>query len=609
MAIAVSTAWKNAIQAQFRYPAYIRMTLNIVQPGMREGSVVTASSTEPITNVNVVKDGTVHQVEPVATFESNRWIGDGSMYLPSEIASDNSYVEWWSQTAVNPQARPRLTFVFDKAYTIPGLYCTWDTATDSWPTDLTVQGYNTAGTLIRTYRVGSINSSSGYFDAPFEDVKRVDLIFLGWSKSSWRARVEEVIFGLSLSFSNDKITSATYDASSSPVAQELPVAKLQMTLNNFDNTFDPMLVEGYSKYLSERQLVEVSWGFGVNSRDIEWMAPWPMYLQSWSIPNDAYTVQLTATNRLEFLTREYIRGVYDGSRRSLSEIMLDILESSDLTREQITEEPWEFADALDTLYTTAPAPRMAANALIQLLAGAAGCFVDINPRNGYIRIRNSTEHAEYDISTQQQLGNPSVSIDQRLKSISAYLYSYTQRTTQEQVCSLEYSISGTQVVTIEFGPDTIVADPTVEVAGADLLDMTCYARGAELVLHATSPTFTTIVVNGYIVDSAKTLVPFYTDVAADRGIELVIDNPFITETETLQVAASSVLNYYQKRKTVSAQYLGYPELEVGDSVDMTTRYGKFEGVIEKLQLTFNGGFTGVATIKAEEGKMYELDNT
>ena len=113
MAIAVSTTWKEAIQAQFRYPAYLRLTLGVQPPGIREGAQVSTSATESITSVDTILDGNKANAEPVATFEKDRWMGDGSMYLPSEVASQNKPMEWWSNDCT--ASAVELTFIFDTA--------------------------------------------------------------------------------------------------------------------------------------------------------------------------------------------------------------------------------------------------------------------------------------------------------------------------------------------------------------------------------------------------------------------------------------------------------------------------------------------------------------
>lgn len=597
MAIEVSQAWKDAIQSQFRYPAYIRMTLNITPPGMREGTIIQTPDTESITSTDTIKDNTVQQSEPVATFELNRWIGDGSMYLPSTDVSLNPHMEWWSSEPV-VSSKPKLTFTFDKPYSIPGMYCVWDTETNSYPTNLILKGYNDSGTLVQSYNITSISSNEGYFDAAFENITKIELYIQEWSNNFWRARIEEIVFGVYLNFDNAKISQADFATSCSLIAQDLPVMQMSVDLTNYDKEFDPTLVSGYAKYLSERQMISISWGFSTDAHTVEWMNPWPMFLKSWTIPSDTPEVKLSTTDRLSFLTNNYRKGVYTGDIRSLKDVMLDVLNDSNIIKEHIGDTPWELDSVLDKLYTRAPAPVQAYNSLVQLLAGAGGCFLDINPRNNYIRVRKATTPTDYDISTAQQLGDPAISIEQNLKSVSVQLYSYSRRLTPEQVCTLEYIVDGTQ--TFEVDLNGIVMDPFTEVTGATLVSATYYARSATLTLSTTTPSKVTVVISGYIVEESTALISFYNNPNVTQGLEVTIDNPFITEPKTLIAAATAVRDYYLKRKTVQAPYLGYPELELGDAVDMTTTYGKFSGGLTSLKLTFNGGFNGTAEMLAEE---------
>lgn len=597
MSIPVSAAWQQAIQGQFRYPAYIKMALSLQPPGLREGATPSTDATEPITSTEVLFDGLQDVIEPVATFEQNRWRGDGSMYLPSENPSNNSPVEWWSNTCDFETVS--LTFTFDKVYTVPGMFAVWDTETDSWPTLLTLEGINSSGESVGVYEITSVTSVSGYFDAPFDDVLQVVLTIHRWSKPNWRVRINEIVFGLYLRFSNDNVPAVSVVASSHLLAAELPKMSVKFTINNYDRTFDPMLREGYSRYLAERQQVELSWGFNVDGTNIEWMDPWPVYLSAWKIPADSPTVELTTTNRLSFLSSTYTRGTYDGSTRSFKAMALSVLQNCNIIRAFDDEEPWILDDLLDALYTRAPEPLEAPNVILQLIANATGCILDVAPETNYIRVRRSSTASPYSITTLQQLGDPAFNIADRLRSVQVGLRTFSQREAAEKVYSFEGHIAGSEVLEIKFDGNAIVVNPTATVSGASISTAVYYARRAFITLVADAAgADVTLTINGYVVDESTTYVQTYLNTDVDSGVEVVVDNPLITEMATLSRVAEVTKNYYLRRKTAKVTYTGYPEIETGDALAFKTNYGDFDAEIQNLALEFNGGFNGTLEVKA-----------
>ena len=121
---------------------------------------------------------------------------------------------------------------------------TWDTETNSWPTDWEVIGYKQNG-IEQRYRVTTTHSSDEFAETPMDDVVGINIKIYKWSKSNWRVRINEVTFGTYLNFSNDNITKADSSVAVSPVMEELPTCQFSFTFSNYDKVFDPQLQQGY----------------------------------------------------------------------------------------------------------------------------------------------------------------------------------------------------------------------------------------------------------------------------------------------------------------------------------------------------------------------------
>lgn len=603
MAIEVSNQWKESIKGQFRYPGYLKVLLALVPDEIREDASVSTSQTEGISSPVQLTDGVKVGREPVATFERNRWLGDGSQYLPSATAEKNGEIEWWSNTSNISTTKPiTLTFTFSRTFSFAGLFAVWDTETNSWPTNWTVTGYHSDGTT-QTYSITDTSSAEEFAATPMDDVKKVVIKIRKWSKTGWRARINEITFGAYLTFTNDDISRADSSMAVSPTMEELPTCQFSFTFNNYDRSFDPQLQSGYAKYLARKQLIQAQWGFETSAGNVEWMTPWPLYLNTWQVPADSPEVKLTAQSRLSFMDTEYIKGVYDGQRHNMYDLAVHILENSNILRETNYEIPWEIAETLKNFYTRAPMPISATNSLLQLIANASGHTLDTNLRNGYIRLRAPVTETDYSVGVAQQMGDPSFEIQDKLKSIKVGLHSYSFSDEITEVYKTELVLSSTTEITCYFNSDTIVQDPQVTAINAQVQVVATYARAMILRVQPDDPNeIITISIAGQEVEESVAMVEVYNDPKVISGAEIEVDNELITEMDTVQYLAPYLISYYKRRNHMSVPYLGYPELEAGDRISIPTNYGDDTGDIVSAKVTFNGGFSGtLKVISTKEG--------
>lgn len=599
MSILVSKTWKNAIQAQFRYPGYLKIQLDIVPPDIVENTTVSSTDTDKWTQASNVLGSNNVPYEPTASLEHNRWLLGGNMTLIDDQNPANNRMGWWSDDIVSTSNPIVFLFSFSQAYDLIGFYIQWDTQTNSWATDFTFEGLDADSQVIQTRTVKSAKKPDEYYDVEMTGVHAIRLTFRAWSKPNWRARIEYIVLGRLIQFDNDRVQSATYGASTHLLSNQLPTSQLDLEISNYDREFDPRIQEGVSVYLARRQQVRAQWGFETSYGTVEWLKEWPLWLSSWSIPADAQTFKLSTGSRLAFMTNKYIYGQYTGTPATFASVAQYMLEHSTITKEGTNEVPWNLDPILSTLYTRAPLPVAAENTVLQLLANAAGCMLTIDNQNDYVCIKSSVSPSGYTITENQQLGDPSFQISDRLKSVQVSLYTFSTKSSSEKIYSFDGKLSGRNVLQIVYDSDVIAVNPSVSsISGATLNSATFYARAA--VLDVTAPDTETdvdITITGTIVEESKTWIQTYSNTDVVDGLEVSVDNPLITEMATLRRVADATLQYYQKRTETTIPYLGYPELQPLDTVDIQSTYGKFSGGITDAKLSFNGGFDGTVTVR------------
>lgn len=596
--LAVSTQWQNASREQFRYQAYLKVALEIVPPGIRQGLSVSSDATFSRSDVEEVADGIKPSPKRYATFEHNRFALDGSYNVfPSTADTDI----WWTEKSIASGSTAVLHFDFDKAYTIPGMHIVWDTESGSFPERFTVKGYASADgdEPAYTITVTDVTSVEGFFDSlAMDNITAVDLVIDSWGLHGWRGRVSEITFGMIIevdSVNNGRIISATQTSKADPLNRQLPTHNLDIKLRNYDKYFDPELESGVSKYLAKQQVVKAQWMFTTGQGVVEY-APQQAYLtESFSIPTGSKDVELHMTNRLATLDKEFKMGNYTGSERSLKAIAEYVLSNSDVLKETNEQEPWVLADELDAITTLAPIPAEATNVLLQLLALAGCTWLTTRGTDGFIQFLSAQPVSEFcAITPKQELGDPEISIQDQLRSLSVGVYTYTTRSAAENIGSANYTLSGVNVLTVKYKTD-YATGVTATVSGATLTSAVYYASYAVLTVTAEANAAVTVTLSGTVIDQTITYIEIYRNSIVTDGKDVTIENPFITSVAHAQQVAAYVLEYYLKRNAYTVPYLGYPQLEAGDSINLETVYGSGDVDVTENTIKFNGGWEGTAS--------------
>lgn len=598
--IPVSTKWVEGIREQFRYQGYLRVSLEVVPPGLQEGLKYDTDATEQYSSKDAIADNTGKQPKAYSTLESNRWLLNGKFTF---VDKDTVVDDWWS-TLINKGFKV-IQFTFDQVYTIPGIFVDWDLVDNTYPDSILIEGFGNDGAKAYSYDVDSITSSSGFVDAPMDNVKSVTLTIKSWNVDNWRCRIDEILFGLKATY--DSINSGrvmdaeSYDYSS-PISQDLPKHTMSISLRNLDKEFDPSLKVGISKYLARRQLVQYQWGFTYPDGEVEWTPKLDYYLDSFSIPADSKEVSLDATSRLAFLTQDFKKDVYEGTERTLYQIAQYVLENSGVIYESKVDVPWELAEKLKSIKTTAPVPKKAVNSVLQYIANAATCWLKTNAVNGYIQLADLGTETLADNNQQlgmmQQLGDPEIDVQEILYKLSIGVHKYTKSDEQTVLSQGEYTVTGKTTLNIDYSSEFALG-VTCSVEGATLVKFTPYATSAEVIVQSSgASSVATITLKGYSVTKSISYIQTYQDPSITHGLEVTIENPFITDTTNLEELTNWFVAWYNKRQSFTIPYTGYPEVVAGDHVDLTTEYGEEPNSrVLGNKITFNGGFNGTMEVR------------
>ncbi len=516
----VSSDWKNAIKQQFRYPGHLKVTMYVVPPGAEATPVDISTYMYEQSNYRFLNQPPKSTPKPWATLESNRWKLDGSCDIVPDKSPAILDDVWFNRLTDSSLV---LTFEFDNVVSFPDIYAEWDIHGDNYPQTVIARGYQ-HGVMLRNY-TRTISSPKGLLGTPMDDVQKVELTLSNFKKSTWRIRTYRIVFGEILEYTSEgtgRILSAEMLSSFSPLNNELPLDTFSVSLRNLDKEFDPMFESGVSGYLRPRQRVEVLWGFDIDVDTTEWAPAINMYLESFSIPVGSKNVTINAVSRWSLLTNEDVgESVYTGEVRDLFSIASSL---GDIPQDSIPVE-------LKQIRTNAPLPNVARNVLWQYIAGISCCWLGSDPTTGQLTIKLAgTPEEATSVDLMQELGDPAIEILEDIHSISIGIYTYSQKSGDDNISSKVSYFQTYLNEATESGIDIVVENPLItDTLGIDrLMDITILIR-----------------------------------------------------------------RWYDKKRKYTVSYTGYPEVFARDKVMLTTVYGSVsDGTVLSNRITFNGGFNG-----------------
>lgn len=164
----------------------------------------------------------------IATLEPYSWLLDGSREL-----LDSQPVAFWSAAMSGYDGQfdvpPEITITFDKRYTSPGLFLTFDRATGDYCTRLTVEWYRGANLLKKKE---FYPSDVEYFcPQTVEAYDKLILRFQATSRPFRYVKLTKIDFGVSRTFLRPELRSVR-------VTQEVSIISAQVAVNTLDFTLD-----------------------------------------------------------------------------------------------------------------------------------------------------------------------------------------------------------------------------------------------------------------------------------------------------------------------------------------------------------------------------------
>lgn len=249
-------------------------------------------------SISLLDNGATRAVDPYVGFTSNQLSGAGGVLSPAMV----------------------LTVSFGGIHSMSGITLQFGTV---YASEFTVATYLDS-VLVETHSI--VNTATRYEGVlTLDDHDTMVITFTKLSAAASAFTLQQLLFGIGLTYDNEDILRLSIKQSNSPLSTELPTSSASFTLYNEDGIFDPDGDNSVLSFFSTDQKCAVTLGYDISGTgDVEWIPHSTRYMSEWSAAG------IEATFRTEsILTRmtktTYRRGKYGPLtiRALIDDVMLD----------------------------------------------------------------------------------------------------------------------------------------------------------------------------------------------------------------------------------------------------------------------------------------------
>ena len=376
----VSQQWIEAQSGIIVPEAFVRIACRVYDPTVQQLAVASSSSAIEESDVIALTQETENGDSP-AYLGLNTWILDGSNGEYIDEATDVRFVgDAVSDADCEFPSTQAISVDWDSAQTsvIKGITIQFDPL--GIAADFTVSVKN-GGNTVWTESVSSNYSEKYELLRDFSGFDGIVIEFVKSALPQTRVSVHSIFIGVSLVFEKRDLVSYNAKGIVDLLSSSLPSYGVSFTLANIGNRFNPDNPTGLTKYLSERQEVDVSYGYRIDNA-IEWIPGGVYWLSSWDTPQNGITSKLTARGLTEWMDDTYTGTLND----TLYNIAAAAFTQAGIPQLNDGTNRWEIDSSLAsiTVNITDDYSHTIAETL-QLCANAAKCVM-YEDRNGVFHI-------------------------------------------------------------------------------------------------------------------------------------------------------------------------------------------------------------------------------
>lgn len=569
---------------------FLKVNFDIVDP---ETNPDLSTNTEEIfSNLNNIKEATIPQTKNYATLEKNFWLLNGSQPIYGSEELEQTYIsEFMSDENCQFEENACIILHSSVYLTTLGLSMIFDSINENYARKLNVKAYRDDVLIMdKDYTLDSYKDRLIFADNE-ELVRwnRIEIYFVESSLPYRRIRVNQLLFGIMETYTDDNILSAESKEKTTMINSELPTHTFKFTIDNMNKLFNPDNPEGWYRYILQQQPISYEWGYELDDGTIEWILGGKMLLTG-SVDVGENQVTFSTTTLINYLTKVYKKGVYNANGRSLYDLAVDVLSDNGIDSSQYNL--WE---GLKELKTDAPLPKLEARQLLQIISTTGNCIFytdreDIINIQPFVYVLN-TDGMDYDFITSK----PVVNVQSELYNSIVYINHYSIESAVSELFKNEsLEISGNTTIEIEYDLATNIE---ATITGGTILNATYYGRYAILEITNNGDELVSLIIKGNKIGVSQTIDSLQYN--AD-GENIEYKNDLVTQMveSSKDVKLKEFIgNWYNNRNIYSFNNRGDILKDTREILPIETDFSsKLIGYLVENNINYNGAWSGSSVV-------------
>lgn len=586
-------ASKNMIE-QLKKPkrnlGFLKVKFNIVDPETNPD--LSSNSEEIFSDLDNIKETTIPQSKNYATLEKNFWLLNDSQPIYGSEELEQTYVSsYMSDKNCLFSDKACITLTSSVYLTTLGLTMVFDSIDKNYAKKLKVKAYRDSTMIMdKDYTLSSYSDRLIFADN--EELVRwnkIEIYFIESSLPYRRIRVNQLLFGIMETYTNENLISAESKEKTIMINSELPTHTFKFTIDNMNKLFNPDNPQGWYRYILQQQPISYEWGYQLDDGTIEWILGGKMLLTG-SVEVGENQVSFSTTSLINYLTKVYKKGVYNSSGRSLYDLAVDVLEDSNIDSSQ-----YNLWSGLKSIKTDAPLPKLEARQLLQIIATTGNCILFTN-RENVINIQPfnyvlNPDGMSYDFIT----SNPVVKVQSELHNTIIYINHYSKEDNVSELFKNEsLEITGTKTIEIEYD---LATDISATITGGTIVNANYYGRYAILKITNTGEDTISLKVSGKKINNSQTIDSKQFN---DDGENIEYKNDLITqmvESSKETKLKDFIGNWYNNRNIYSFENRGDIVKDTREIIPIETDFSNsLIGYLVENNINYDGAWSGNSVV-------------
>lgn len=586
-------ASKNMIE-QLKKPkrnlGFLKVKFNIVDPETNPD--LSSNSEEIFSDLDNIKETTIPQSKNYATLEKNFWLLNDSQPIYGSEELEQTYVSsYMSDKNCLFSDKACITLTSSVYLTTLGLTMVFDSIDKNYAKKLKVKAYRDSTMIMdKDYTLSSYSDRLIFADN--EELVRwnkIEIYFIESSLPYRRIRVNQLLFGIMETYTDENLTSAESKEKTTMINSELPTHTFKFTIDNMNKLFNPDNPQGWYRYILQQQPISYEWGYQLDDGTIEWILGGKMLLTG-SVEVGENQVSFSTTSLINYLTKVYKKGVYNSSGRSLYDLAVDVLEDSNIDSSQ-----YNLWSGLKLIKTDAPLPKLEARQLLQIIATTGNCILFTN-RENVINIQPfnyvlNPDGMSYDFIT----SNPVVKVQSELHNTIIYINHYSKEDNVSELFKNEsLEITGTKTIEIEYD---LATDISATITGGTIVNANYYGRYAILKITNTGEDTISLKVSGKKINNSQTIDSKQFN---DDGENIEYKNDLITqmvESSKETKLKDFIGNWYNNRNIYSFENRGDIVKDTREIIPIETDFSNsLIGYLVENNINYDGAWSGNSVV-------------